>query len=225
MTPMAGDPWQSGMSSDLVERARAFAAEAHRGDLRKGTDTSYFDGHLEPVARLVEQSGGDDVQIAAAYLHDAAEDHGGEAMLDRIRDEFGPEVAETVDHLSDSLVDTTGVEDKAPWLERKQAYLDGLAGEPTRSLEVSVADKLDNGRSILDGYQEVGDEIWARFNEQRPAGQLWYYATLVGIFEERIPDHPLTAELADVVTELAARVRADHPELPQTGPWPRPHPA
>ncbi|HEY8057975.1 MAG TPA: HD domain-containing protein [Acidimicrobiales bacterium] len=212
------------MTDDLVARARAFAAEAHRGDLRKGTDTPYFDGHLEPVARLVEQSGGDDVQIAAAYLHDAAEDHGGEAMLDRIRYEFGPEVAETVDHLSDSLVDTTGVEDKAPWLERKQAYLDGLASEPTRSLEVSVADKLDNGRSILEDYRAVGDEIWARFNEQRPEGQLWYYATLVGIFEQRIPDHPLTAELADVVTELAARVRADRPDLPQTGPWPRPDP-
>jgi (p)ppGpp synthase/HD superfamily hydrolase len=212
------------VTDDLVARARAFAAEAHRGDLRKGTDTPYFDGHLEPVARLVEQSGGDDVQIAAAYLHDAAEDHGGQAMLDRIRDEFGPEVAETVDHLSDSLVDTTGVEDKAPWLERKQAYLDGLAGEPTRSLEVSVADKLDNGRSILEDYQEVGDEIWARFNEERPEGQLWYYTTLVGIFEERIPDHPLTAALADVVAELAAQVRADHPELPQAGPWPRPDP-
>ncbi|HEY5886266.1 MAG TPA: HD domain-containing protein, partial [Acidimicrobiales bacterium] len=61
------------MTDDLVPRARAFAAEAHRGDLRKGTDTPYFDGHLEPVARLVEQTGGDDVQIAAAYLHDAAE--------------------------------------------------------------------------------------------------------------------------------------------------------
>ena len=33
------------------------------------------------------------------------------------------------------------------------------------------------------------------------------------------------AELADVVTELATRVRGDHPELPQTGPWPRPDPA
>ena len=213
------------MTDDLVPRARAFAAEAHQGDLRKGTDTPYFDGHLEPVARLVEQTGGDDVQIAAAYLHDAAEDHGGEAMLDRIRDEFGPDVAEIVDHLSDSLVDTTGVEDKAPWLERKQAYLDGLAGEPTRSLEVSVADKVQNARTILENHRDLGDEVWSRFNEQRPDGQLWYYATLVDIFEERIPGHPLTAELADVVSELAARVRADHPELPPSGPWPRPDPA
>lgn len=213
------------MTDDLVARARAFAAEAHRGDLRKGTDTPYFDGHLAPVARLVEQSGGDDIQVAAAYLHDAAEDHGGEAMLDRIRDEFGPEVAEMVDHLSDSLADTTVAEDKAPWLERKQAYLDGLAGEPTRSLEVSVADKVQNARALLEDYRLVGDDVWARFNEQRPAGQLWYYATLLAIFEDRIPDHALTAELADVVTELAARVRADHPDLPQTGPWPRPDPA
>ena len=113
----------------------------------------------------------------------------------------------------------------ARWLERKQVYLDELAGEPTRSLEVSVADKAQNARTILEAHRAVGDEVWSRFNEQRPEGQLWYYAKLVDIFEERVPGHPLTAELADVVTELAARGAGRPSRAPQTGPWPRPDPA
>ena len=53
-----------------------------------------------------------------------------------------------------------------------------------------MADKLHNARSILEDHQQVGDEIWSRFNEKRPEGQLWYYATLVDIFDDRIPDQP-----------------------------------
>ena len=74
---------------DLVPRARAFAEEVHAGGPRKGGGLPYFEAHLEPVAGLVRQSGGSSTQIAAAYLHDAAEDHGGRAMLDHIRAEFG----------------------------------------------------------------------------------------------------------------------------------------
>ena len=58
----------------LVRRAAALAAELHAGDVRKGSDQPYFEGHLEPVARLVAEAGGTPVQVAAAYLHDAAED-------------------------------------------------------------------------------------------------------------------------------------------------------
>lgn len=62
---------------------------------------------LEPVAQLVQQAGGSAEQIAAAYLHDAAEDGGGEPMLKRISDETSPAVAAIVGDLSDSLVDTS----------------------------------------------------------------------------------------------------------------------
>src|SRR5258705_10124753 len=134
--------------SDLVERARAMAVEVHRNALRKGTDVPYFEGHVEPVAGYVRSAGGSEVQIAAAYLHDAAEDGGGTAMLTRIRRELGPDVARIVEHLSDSLVDTTAGDEKAPWAERKVGYLRSLPGKQTESLEVSAADKLHNAESI-----------------------------------------------------------------------------
>ena len=207
---------------DLVERAAAYAAEVHAGDTRKGTAIPYFDGHLEPVADLVRGAGGTDVQVAAAYLHDAVEDGGGRAMLDRIRTDFGPEVATIVEDLSDSVADTTAGEAKPPWLERKQAYIKKLGGETTTSLEVSVADKLHNATCILQDYEAIGAELWERFNEPRPEAQLWYYTALADVFEARIPDHLLTAELATVLADLERRVLADRPDLAHDGPWPAP---
>ena len=47
--------------------------------------------------------GRDEDQAVAALLHDAVEDGGGRPMLDRIRVEFGDEVAKIVETRSDSL--------------------------------------------------------------------------------------------------------------------------
>lgn len=143
-------------------------------------------------------------------------------MLDRIRTDFGAEVATIVEDLSDSVTDTTAGEAKPPWLERKQAYTDRLREEATTSLEVSVADKLHNATCILEDYEAIGAELWERFNEKRPEVQLWYYTALAGVFGARIPDHPLTAELSAVLAELERRVLADRPDLAHDGPWPLP---
>lgn len=201
------------MTEGIVERAARMAREVHEDQVRKGTDVSYFDGHLRPVAELVAESGGSDVQIAAAYLHDAVEDRGGPTMLERIADEIDPEVAAIVEHLSDSVVDTTEGAEKESWAIRKPRYLAGLADAPIVALEVSVADKLHNAESILDDYDRLGPELWTRFSEQRPQFQLWYYSSIDAVFRERIGDHPLTGRLTRVVTALTDRVRAHVPAI------------
>jgi (p)ppGpp synthase/HD superfamily hydrolase len=199
--------------SDLVERARAMAVDVHRNALRKGTDVPYFEGHLEPVARYVRSAGGSDVQIAAAYLHDAVEDGGGTAMLARIRSELGPDVARIVEHLSDSVVDTTSGDEKLPWSERKVPYLKSLPDKPTESLEVSAADKLHNAESILADFRVQGDALWQRFSMKEPKFHLWYYGALTHILSGALGDHPLAVRLADTVRALADEVRAVHPDL------------
>ena len=204
---------------DLVERARARAAELHADDQRKGSGLPYFDAHLVPVAELVRQSGGDDIQVAAAYLHDAAEDHGGQSMLDQIRGELGDEVADIVRDLSDSLTDTTDGAEKEAWSDRKQRYLADLAAKPQRSLEVSVADKLQNAQTTLDDLKRIGVALWQDFNEKRPEAQLWYYTTLAAVFRDRIPEHPLTDRMTAVVTAMERQVLAERPELGDLRPW------
>ena len=200
-------------TGDLAVRAAHLAEEAHAGQLRKGTEVPYFDGHLQPVAQLVADSGGSDVQVAAAYLHDAVEDAGGPAMLMRIAHDLGPEVREIVEHLSDSVLDTTDGAKKESWATRKPRYLAGLADAPVAALEVSVADKVHNAESILDDHESLGSAVWAQFGEQRPEYQLWYYSSLDAVFRERIADHPLTGRLTRVVTALADRIRAEMPDI------------
>ena len=208
---------------DLVTRARAFAVEAHEGDERKGSGLPYFDAHLEPVAELVRQSGGRDAEVAAAYLHDAAEDHGGQPMLDRIRQAFGDEVADIVRDLSDSLADTTDGSAKESWPIRKQRHLAALADKPTRSLEVlGGRDKLQNAETTLEDLQRIGVALWQGFNEKRPEAQLWYYTTLARVFGYGIPDHPLTGRMSAVIDAMERQVLDERPDLVDHRPWAAP---
>lgn len=193
---------------DLVVKAADYARRVHAGDTRKGSDESYFEGHLAPVAAIVAADGGTSEQVAAAYLHDAAEDHGGQARLDEIREEFGPDVAEIVGDLSDSLVDTTSGAAKQEWRPRKQAYLDALRTKPDTSLVVAAADKLHNATSILRDHERLGDDLWARFTTGRSEDQRWYYETLTATLTDRLPEHPTVQRLREVVRQLGERLDA-----------------
>jgi (p)ppGpp synthase/HD superfamily hydrolase len=190
----------------MVERAFTRAARQFAGETRKQTEVPYL-SHLMSVAALVMEAGGDEVQVSAAFLHDSAEDKGGQAELERIDAEFGPEVASIVCDLSDSLVDTTAGETKEAWRLRKERYIDHLRDAPERSLLVSAADKLHNARCILADYRKEGGETWASFNETDPVQQLRYYRSLIDVFRERL-DSPLTDELVRTVDELE-RLMAD----------------
>lgn len=176
------------------EEALQFAAATHRTQVRKGSGIPYV-GHLLGVCSLVIEEGGDEDEAIAALLHDAAEDQGGEPMLDEIRRRFGDKVAAIVAACSDTFEMP-----KPQWRERKQDYIDHLDGQSEAVLRVSLADKLFNARAILRDYLLVGDVIWDRFKAGRE-GQLWYYRQLADRFSRLLPGR-LAAELTEVVGEL-----------------------
>ena len=97
---------------------------------------------------------------------------------------------------------------KAPWFERKRAYLGHLrAIAPARlsSLLVSAADKLHNVRSIdADARRPiVGEAVYERFSGKR-LGTLWYYRELGGILTATPGRHELMAEeLVGIVERLS----------------------
>jgi (p)ppGpp synthase/HD superfamily hydrolase len=191
--------------SERFTRALQLAFELHSGQTRKGSRVPYF-GHLLGVAAIVIETGrSSEDEAIAALLHDAAEDQGGRATLERIREEFGDAVAEIVESCSDSLG-----EPKPPWGERKRAYiahLENEAGEP--ALSVSLADKLHNVRTIVVDYRQLGEALWERFNAERD-DVLAYYRALAGIFSRRMPG-PLATELSATVEELEGLVAAARP--------------
>ena len=137
----------------------------------RGTKIPYL-SHLWAVASLVLEHGGDDHQVAAALLHDVVEDCGGQSRLDDVRREFGVDISVLVEALSDSVVDTDAGDTKAPWRERKTAYLEHLRQADRRVALVSACDKLHNARCILADLRVEGPQLWERFNAsdpQRPA--------------------------------------------------------
>jgi hypothetical protein len=186
-------------------RALAYAAHVHRHQRRKATGIPYL-AHLVSVAALVAEDGGGEDEVIAALLHDAAEDHGGEARLHDIDRRFGAEIASMVSALSDSLRPEGAIKER--WRPRKQRYLDHLRVEPREGvLRVSNADKLHNARAILADQRLVGDAIWQRF-DGTPEQQLWYYGELARIFNERRPGSPLARELTETVRQLELETRA-----------------
>ncbi len=166
--------------NDRFEEALVYAARLHRRQRRKGNDVPYV-SHLMAVTALTLEHGGDEEQAIAALLHDAAEDQGGQAELERIEARFGAGVAAIVADCSDSLE-----EPKPAWRPRKEAYVAGLAHKPERSLLVSLADKTHNAECIRDDYRQLGDAVWDRFGGGG-AGVRWYYQALADSFDRHRP--------------------------------------
>lgn len=144
--------------------AFAFAARAHAGQFRKGTDIPYI-SHPMAVASQVLVWGGDEDQFIAALLHDVIEDAGA-AYAAEIGSNFGPEVLRMVHELSDAEPEKG--EQKAPWIERKRTYVEHLAACDEKTLLVSAADKWHNLTSILDDVRRCGDAVYARFVSEEP---------------------------------------------------------
>jgi (p)ppGpp synthase/HD superfamily hydrolase len=175
-------------------QAFTFAAEKHAKQTRKASTIPYI-AHLMGVASLVLEAGGDEDLAIAALLHDVVEDCGGVPMLKEVRRRFGKRVAKIVDECTDAYT-----EPKPPWRERKEKYIARLKHADADARLVSAADKLNNVRSILSDYREIGEQVWARFNGGRE-GTLWYYRTLRDEFLKHKPNR-ITRELELAVNEL-----------------------
>jgi len=127
--------------SDLTVRARTFALEAHAGQTRKGAAAEPYADHLSDVAGFVQRHGGDEIAIAAAWLHDTVEDVPG-ITHGRIRDEFGDAVADVVAELTDDKT-----KEKA---ERKRLQVANAPHKSPRAALVKLGDKTSNLTSVAD---------------------------------------------------------------------------
>ena len=163
----------------LLTRAVIFAAEKHGDQFRKGTKTPYIVHPMEAVS-IAATLTDDEAVLAAAALHDTAEDCG--VTIEELRELFGDEVAELVaadtedkrEHLS--ACDT--------WKARKQETLDALANMDRRGKIIVLSDKLSNIRSIYRDHTVMGDRLWERFNCKDKSEQCWYYTGIASALED-----------------------------------------
>lgn len=190
--------------SDRFAEALTYAFQLHRHQVRKINGTPYI-GHLLSVTALVLAAGGDEDEAIAALLHDALEDQGGIAIRAEIQQRFGDKVVAIVDGCSEVYT-----QPKPPWLERKQGYLDQLRHAPLSVLRVSLADKLDNARSLVTDLAIYGEQMWQAFKGGREQ-TLWFYQELIMIYRQRLPGLQLTEleQLIHILTESAVAPQTD----------------
>jgi (p)ppGpp synthase/HD superfamily hydrolase len=203
LPPKAAKARRKAMMGPRFLRAFLFASEKHKKQTRKASSIPYLT-HLMGVASLVLEAGGDEDLAIAALLHDVVEDCGGAPMLKQVHRRFGSRVAKVVDGCTDA--DTFP---KPPWRERKEKYIARLEREDAGTRLVSAADKLNNVRSILSDYREIGESIWSRFNGGRD-GTLWYYRTLRDEFLRDKPNR-ITRDLELAVNELERLTASGNP--------------
>jgi len=185
--------------SERIVDAMALAVALHGSQTRKCSDVPYIT-HLLAVAALVGEYGGSEDQFIAALLHDAVEDQGGLEILDQIRAQFGPAVAELVWACTDAWE-----EPKPPWRQRKEAHIARIPDTPPEARLIIAADKLHNLRSMIQTYPPGDDgPYWRNFRGGKE-GSLWYYDAM-GEALRTGWDHPIQEELEDCLNRFKARL-------------------
>ena len=185
--------------SDRYQAALSRAFELHQRQYRKDSRIPYL-AHLLTVSALVMEHKGDEDQAIAALLHDAVEDQGGRPTLESIKRQFGDKVADIVEGCTDAYA-----QPKPPWKGRKSAYLARLMDANDSILLVSLADKVHNARSILNDLKNGDASVWDKFTGGKE-GTLWYYQSLVEIFDKS-SFTALKNELHQLVDEITKRAQ------------------
>lgn len=130
-------------NTDLIERSRTFAQQAHGAINHKRRYTGEpYATHLEAVAKLVKEVSDTPEMIAAAWLHDTVEDTA--VTISQIRSEFGNDVAALVDALTDVSKPENG--NRA---FRKALDCEHLSQAQPAAQTIKLADLIDNARSII----------------------------------------------------------------------------
>jgi guanosine-3',5'-bis(diphosphate) 3'-pyrophosphohydrolase len=126
---------KSSSPGPLWQEAVAFAARAHRNQLRKDEKTPYV-AHVVRVTMTVAVVFGctDETALLAALLHDTIEDTGTD--FDDLEERFGRKAAEVVAALTKNAA--------LPEKEREEEYDRRLAQADWRAKLIKLADTYDN---------------------------------------------------------------------------------
>lgn len=185
------------MYMDLIDKAILFATKAHGKQTRKGTDIPYIT-HPYAVGMYLQKANCSPEVIAAGILHDTLEDT--PTTIEELKEAFGEKVT--------NLVIAASENDKSlSWEERKRHTIESLKTSSLEEIQVVVADKLHNLRSIRSDLLEHGDKIWMRFNRGK-RDQHWYYASIVKAIKNRKNEFDLISELEEEVKQVFGSIEA-----------------
>lgn len=137
------DLLSSGRAYDfaLIDRAYRLASAAHSGQFRRSGEA--YICHPISVAQILVELGMDSESIAAALMHDVAEDT--DVTIDEIRQKFGGEVALLVDGVTKlTQIKFSNVEDRKAENLRKMLL---AMSQDVRVMIIKLCDRLHNMRT------------------------------------------------------------------------------
>lgn len=129
--------------TEVIERAYAFAMQAHEGQYRKSGEP--FINHPVEVATILASLHMDPETIVAALLHDTVEDS--DVSLNEIAEKFGTEMAELVDGVTKlSKLDLESLSEAQSNNMRKMLI---AMSKDIRVIIIKLADRLHNMRTLM----------------------------------------------------------------------------
>ena len=162
----------------LVTQAVIFAAQAHDGAARKGSEIPYIVHPMEVVA--IASTMTDDPQVlAAAALHDVMEDCG--VTFETLSERFGVRVARLVCEESQRVCGDPCL----TWNARKLGAVKRICGGCRAAKIIALSDKLSNMRAISRDFARSGEAVFQRFHQRDKRRHAWYYRSCaVGLRDE-----------------------------------------
>ena len=126
---------------DMIDRAYALAEKAHGGQRRRSGEP--YICHPLSVASILVELGMDSESIAAALMHDVAEDT--PVTVAEIKQKFGPDVALLVDGVTKlTQIKFSNVEDRQAENLRKMLL---AMSQDVRVMIIKLCDRLHNMRT------------------------------------------------------------------------------
>lgn len=152
---------------ELIDYAIYFATKAHTGQKRKSEPEVDMIFHPFTVGMILQRAGANTNCVIAGILHDVVEDT--KYTLEDIKKEFGPEIANIVDEVSENK--------SLKWKERKIEAINKIKTASIEGKLVECVDKISNLETLYALYKEEGDKVWESFNKPKEE-QKWYYTNM-----------------------------------------------
>lgn len=181
-----------------LQEAISVASRLHRDQIRKDNLQTPYITHLVGVMILLSSATHDEDVLIAGLLHDALEDVK-DYTPEMLEGSFGKRVCDIVL----GVTEESKLEGKKlPWKEVKEAYIQRLENSSDESVLVSLADKIQNTRSLIEQMNDLGKVNIPHFGSDHHE-RAWFHAEILRIGRERLgDDHILVEELRMELEEM-----------------------
>ena len=213
------DDWNG--FNGIYFRALCLAELAHRNVKRKMSDINFICHPYEvgsivkdiiyrekiPFVRIVNRV------VAAGVLHDVVEDT--DYTIDDITEIFDESTSRYVAEETENKRRDKKARDT--WRIRKEEFLKMLSKAEDYPRIITLADKLSNMRDMKVDYQELGDGLWLKFNNNNVSDHAWYYRRVAKELARNVEcehinknypvyDNPEYEELVDLIEEVFGKL-------------------